>query len=698
MHSSSINVNQQADSNPSASSTSTRDAKLEQIIQNFYTKTAQVIIQGRTTASSNKRASIRGYGSSSKKLNNWFNIGTEDIALLREELKYWRSLASTDQQVMPLTIDIYLDTSKISAKQTLSAVDDNLRWGCVDVNSVDHILIETWVLTLKSPFGYNVDLPNLYKRSIIFFRSLHSFVRLLPTYDLYRKIRKASESNPLSIGYRLSSNPNAHYSSEIPLDSNILENDARKPTSHHVFSDIVTPMGTFNLSVTYRRNCDFKVEDRERDLSAKFLDMDEQFFTPTVRKYEEEYSKARPTTPKESTSKESISSSKAPRDIYQNKPRSSSSISSSSRRTSAAFTVTPFKSPFLSSSPQAESLFSTTAVSKQSTPFTGSRQGLDSGSFGRKIEFSSSFDKYKSSPTGRIPDSPSLSSIRRLSRASDISFMSQEEDELKDFVRMMTPSQEQKLFHPRNSSTPLSTDTSGSDMANSMSGSLISKRAALSHFQTLRDTHTSLSESLSSSIMMANNNNETGTSPVSSTSSAGRSYQPTIPLPSQAQKRSTSPVHIPRSYPQFRSVIPNQANNALGIAKINDDERDSDLSAYSTYPQDSLHQDLHTMDKSKTTKESEDNLGHSSKENHNSLDDDDSLMFKMSELGCESPAPTSEQQIFYSRTQSRIPEKPISLTKEKKPTSPPLLEHINKNTEDKSDSSNDPMPRLFDAW
>jgi hypothetical protein len=45
---------------------------------------------------------------------------------------------------------------------------------------------------------------------------------------------------------------------------------------------------TFKLNVTYRRNCDFKVEDSERDLSAQFIDMDEQFFTPTMAKYQQQ--------------------------------------------------------------------------------------------------------------------------------------------------------------------------------------------------------------------------------------------------------------------------------------------------------------------------------------------------------------------------------------------------------------------------
>ncbi|KAG0952632.1 hypothetical protein G6F29_001125 [Rhizopus arrhizus] len=645
-----------------------------------------------------------------------FNIATEDIALLREDLKYWRSLAITDQSVPPMTIDIYLDTSKLSTNQTLSAVDDNLRWGCVDVLRVNRILIETWVLTLKSPSGYAVDLPNLYKRSILFFRSLHSFVRLLPTYELYRKIRKSNESNPLSIGYRLSSNPNTQYNSEIHLDSTILENDARKPTSHYEFSDIVTPMGTFNLAVTYRRNCDFKVEDRERDLSAQFIDMDEQFFTPTMTKYQEEYAKPRAATPKESSS----ASTKGPREINVGRPKSSSSITSS-RRASAAFTVSPFKSPFLSSSPQADSLFSTTAVSRQPMTSAGSssRQGLDSGSFGRKIEFSSSFDKYKSSPTGKIPDSPSLSSIRRLSRTSDHSFISNhEEDELKEFVKMMTPNQEHRLFQQRNSFTPLSTDTStGSDMTSSIAGSIFTnKKAALSHFQNLRDTHTSLSESLSSSMMMAanntNNNNQdpvSGTSPVSSTSSTGRSYQPIIPSPLHVEQRSfstTSPVHIPRSYPQVRSMISN-SNNALGIAKL-DDERSCDMSAYSTYPQDGLHhQDLHILTNNKSLKQESNPPGAGGglqTKGGSMLDDDDSLVFKMSELGCESSPiqhQQQDQQMLYNRPGNRLQarqklEQSINLTKESKPTSPPLLERLQQSNEGSIKSPN-PLPP-FDAW
>ena len=44
----------------------------------------------------------------------------------------------------------------------------------------------------------------------------------------------------------------------------------------------------FNLKVEYRQNCDFQVDDMERDLSARFIDMDEHYFTPTMAKYQQE--------------------------------------------------------------------------------------------------------------------------------------------------------------------------------------------------------------------------------------------------------------------------------------------------------------------------------------------------------------------------------------------------------------------------
>lgn len=105
-------------------------------------------------------------------------------------------------------------------------------------------------------------------------------------------------------------------------------------------------------------------------------------------------------------------------------------------------------------------------------------------------------------------------------------------------------------------------------------GSIYKSKKALSHFQNLRETHNTLSDSVTSSMMaMAPSGGSererdvtaggyssqdpqaesmaimTGVSPGSSASSTGRSYQPVIPSPLHAEQHSTSAVHIPRSLP-----------------------------------------------------------------------------------------------------------------------------------------------------
>jgi hypothetical protein len=44
--------------------------------------------------------------------------------------------------------------------------------------------------------------PVVYKKSIIFFRSLFAYMRLLPAYQLYRRLKK--QNHPLRIGFRVS--------------------------------------------------------------------------------------------------------------------------------------------------------------------------------------------------------------------------------------------------------------------------------------------------------------------------------------------------------------------------------------------------------------------------------------------------------------------------------------------------------------
>lgn len=254
-----------------------------------------------------------------------------------------------------------------------------------------------------------------------------------------------------------------------------------------------------------------------------------------------------------------------------------------------------------------------------------------------------------------------------------INLAQQDDDGLEDFFRLVMPKQELRSFQRTPNFTPLSTDTStGSDMTSSVGGSLAtSKKSALSHFQSLRDTHTSLSESLSSSLMIAttpsSHNEVTGTSPVSSISSASKSFQPVIPSPLHAEQNSILTVHIPPpSDPRIGPMI-QRDDTSLRNRQVDDssysrkdDSSQNQSLAYPTYPQD--NPSLRASHNLAVLKDAADNLNNDStpdnvaKKGTHILDDDDSLVFNLIELGCESSAqPQDEQQeMIYNRSLHRL--------------------------------------------
>ncbi|KAI9106197.1 autophagy-related protein 13-domain-containing protein [Phlyctochytrium arcticum] len=261
--------------------------RAEQIIQNVYSKVAQVVVQSRVTEYA------LNPNSSGRKLNKWFNLETLDIDNLKEELKFWRAHSVSSAQPPPLMIDVFLDLSGLTPGQSLMLRNETTqrrqRIGHDQLQSVDPVtgnpieqkavLLESWVLTLSHPIpSQPPDLPIVYKKSVALFRSLYSYVRLMPTYRLHRRILR-QRTGPLRIGYRLST------SRMMPIDEAGLDQlhssgDMRRGLAECNFGSIDTPFGVFNLHVNYRLECNFSVEDPDAVLGARSADLDENFFTP----------------------------------------------------------------------------------------------------------------------------------------------------------------------------------------------------------------------------------------------------------------------------------------------------------------------------------------------------------------------------------------------------------------------------------
>lgn len=178
--------------------------KSEQLLQNIYSKTANIVVGGRCQVAA-------------KKLNKWFNL--EEIDALKDELKLWKEF-SNKGNMPPLIIQIYLDTSKLHPSHVLLL--KNERTGRYEALGNDQmadfendvpirkksILLESWQLTLAPMVGslLKPDLPLIYKKHIAFFRRLHFYVRLMPTFRLKKRMEKGDigfKRNHLC--YRLSS-------------------------------------------------------------------------------------------------------------------------------------------------------------------------------------------------------------------------------------------------------------------------------------------------------------------------------------------------------------------------------------------------------------------------------------------------------------------------------------------------------------
>lgn len=153
-----------------------------------------------------------------------------------------------------------------------------------------------------------------------------------------------------------------------------------------------------------------------------------------------------------------------------------------------------------------------------------------------------------------------------------------------------------------------------------------------------------------------------GTSLGSSTSSASRSYMPVVPSPLHTEHSSTSPVHIPRSHHRASesNVQPTRQHRRYHSSQAESrgaEEQSPDQTAFSSYPQDRHHDELRRLcsDNHRYSPPSSPRQGSSMETSANqansaqgprasSLDDDDSLVFKMSELGCESGSQQQQQQ------------------------------------------------------
>ena len=141
-----------------------------------------------------------------------------------------------------------------------------------------------------------------YRMGIIHFRSLYSLLRLLPAYRLFRRLRRANSG--LRLGLKLwapegyPSGPDGLREAWEVMEQDLIgldvglealvPNEEVEPDEgiqRYNFPSLDLFGNEYNLSVDYRPEVDFHIDDLESVLSEKFVDMDEDWFTPTMARH-----------------------------------------------------------------------------------------------------------------------------------------------------------------------------------------------------------------------------------------------------------------------------------------------------------------------------------------------------------------------------------------------------------------------------
>jgi len=230
-----------------------------------------------------------------------FNVELDDTDVLREPLRPWRTCDATDNRPPPLVIETYLDTKGLTNNQSLVILDENgKRWDVRESLAAlrgahskpyqsenEEIILERWRIELgeassRPPADLGSILPTVYKKSIVLFRSLFTYSKFLPAWRFSKRNKKLRQSPALQIKYRV-------VDGSTPRDSYLLDHLAaplsegsEKVVDTYSFGVTESPAGPFSVQVTYRTNCDFRVDDSEALLSSRFMGADDEIFRPSL--------------------------------------------------------------------------------------------------------------------------------------------------------------------------------------------------------------------------------------------------------------------------------------------------------------------------------------------------------------------------------------------------------------------------------
>ncbi|KAG1867761.1 autophagy-related protein 13-domain-containing protein [Suillus subluteus] len=247
----------------------------DQVAHRLYTKLCLVVSNARATSELK----------SESKVDKWFNLETPGSDLFRDHLRVYKAV-STAPAPLPFELQVLLSVTDLIPNQVLVHLAHDSSRSRVDPTP-RHIVLENWFLNFVPEARGDSDTDStsvapstIYKHGISLFRSIYSLLRILPSWKLYKKLRRrtgnAYGNGNLSIRLRVKGLDDGVSATDI-LDFDTPPAPNAPPLQHqtHLFPAIPHPSGTLSLAITYLSSPNFQLDDLESHLSSWFLSLDE---------------------------------------------------------------------------------------------------------------------------------------------------------------------------------------------------------------------------------------------------------------------------------------------------------------------------------------------------------------------------------------------------------------------------------------
>ena len=214
-----------------------------------------------------------------------------------------------------MIIETYLDMTALTKNQSLVLIDDQgQRWSVEEMlnaspksslrpssssaaaaaaaSSTSRVVLERWTIDLgpapvEQPADLNTLLPVVYKKSIVLFRSLYTYSKFLPAWKFARQNSKPRQLHrALKVNCRIVDRAalDASLSSHVDGLTSPLSTGSSlgRVTDEFSFGATESPAGPFSVTVAYRTNCEFRVDDAEALLSSQLMGVDDGLFRPSL--------------------------------------------------------------------------------------------------------------------------------------------------------------------------------------------------------------------------------------------------------------------------------------------------------------------------------------------------------------------------------------------------------------------------------